>query len=206
MPVLSHDPQREGRHARPRQYAAAGDFRPARPRRAHLRRDDGHAQTLRVLQGLPARMPDRRRHGQDEDRSPGRARRETWAVAARPAGGLPAALCRLGGALCPACQLAQQQSVAAKMVRKIRRHQRAAGAAHVAARRVPAGCRGDRPGRWPRGRAVRRHVQPHLERENLDAALRVLVAGGYRVHLPKPADGGRPLCCGRTFLSAGPGR
>jgi Fe-S oxidoreductase len=41
------------------------------------------------------------------------------------------------------------------------------------------------------------------ERENLDAALRVLVHGGYRVHLPKPADGKRPLCCGRTFLSAG---
>jgi FAD/FMN-containing dehydrogenase/Fe-S oxidoreductase len=42
-----------------------------------------------------------------------------------------------------------------------------------------------------------------FERENLDAALRVLVAGGYRVHLPKPNDRGRPLCCGRTFLSAG---
>ena len=41
------------------------------------------------------------------------------------------------------------------------------------------------------------------ERENLDAALRVLVDGGYRVHLPRPIDGGRPLCCGRTFLSAG---
>jgi Fe-S oxidoreductase len=41
------------------------------------------------------------------------------------------------------------------------------------------------------------------ERENLDAALRVLVAGGYRIHLPRPADRGRPLCCGRTFLSAG---
>jgi FAD/FMN-containing dehydrogenase/Fe-S oxidoreductase len=41
------------------------------------------------------------------------------------------------------------------------------------------------------------------ERENLDAALRVLVEGGYRVHLPKPADSGRALCCGRTFLSAG---
>src|ERR1700761_6652148 len=41
------------------------------------------------------------------------------------------------------------------------------------------------------------------ERENLDAALRVLVEGGYRVHLPKPAGGRRPLCCGRTFLSAG---
>ena len=41
------------------------------------------------------------------------------------------------------------------------------------------------------------------ERENLDAALRVLVEGGYRVHLPRPVDHVRPLCCGRTFLSAG---
>src|ERR1700710_2514522 len=41
------------------------------------------------------------------------------------------------------------------------------------------------------------------ERENLDAALRVLIEGGYRVYIPKPADGVRPLCCGRTFLSAG---
>ncbi|RXH01633.1 FAD-binding and (Fe-S)-binding domain-containing protein [Bradyrhizobium vignae] len=41
------------------------------------------------------------------------------------------------------------------------------------------------------------------ERENLDAALRVLTAGGYRIHMPKPANGSRPLCCGRTFLSAG---
>lgn len=41
------------------------------------------------------------------------------------------------------------------------------------------------------------------ERENLEAALRVLAAGGYRVHMPKPAGGSRPLCCGRTFLSAG---
>ncbi len=42
-----------------------------------------------------------------------------------------------------------------------------------------------------------------FERENLTAALHVLVAAGYRVHLPKPDDGGRPLCCGRTFFSAG---
>src|SRR5882757_2085529 len=41
------------------------------------------------------------------------------------------------------------------------------------------------------------------ERENLDAALRVLVEAGYRVHMPRPADSGRALCCGRTFLSAG---
>jgi len=41
------------------------------------------------------------------------------------------------------------------------------------------------------------------ERENLDAALRVLTEGGYRVHIPKPVTGSRALCCGRTFLSAG---
>ncbi len=40
--------------------------------------------------------------------------------------------------------------------------------------------------------------------ENLNAALAVLVAAGYRVHLPKPIDGNsRPLCCGRTFLATG---
>jgi Fe-S oxidoreductase len=33
--------------------------------------------------------------------------------------------------------------------------------------------------------------------------LRVLVEGGYRVHVPQAADRGRALCCGRTFLSAG---
>jgi Fe-S oxidoreductase len=44
----------------------------------------------------------------------------------------------------------------------------------------------------------------YFERENLDAALAVLQAGGYRVHVAKPADGtSRPLCCGRTFLSIG---
>src|SRR5262249_33637985 len=38
----------------------------------------------------------------------------------------------------------------------------------------------------------------YFERENLDAALAVLGAGGYRVQIAKPADGSsRPLCCGR---------
>jgi Fe-S oxidoreductase len=40
-----------------------------------------------------------------------------------------------------------------------------------------------------------------FEPENLRAALRVLNAAGYRVRMP--ASRGRPLCCGRTFLSAG---
>ncbi len=44
----------------------------------------------------------------------------------------------------------------------------------------------------------------YFERENLDAALRVLVAGGYRVHALLPSNGDpRPLCCGRTFLAVG---
>ncbi|BAU46706.1 lactate dehydrogenase [Sulfurifustis variabilis] len=42
-----------------------------------------------------------------------------------------------------------------------------------------------------------------FERENLDDAVAVLRAGGYAVRFPRPADGGRPLCCGRTFLSVG---
>jgi len=43
----------------------------------------------------------------------------------------------------------------------------------------------------------------YYEPENARAALRVLKAAGYTVHMAKPKDGGRPLCCGRTFLSAG---
>jgi len=43
----------------------------------------------------------------------------------------------------------------------------------------------------------------YFERENIEAALAVLGAAGYRVTVAKPADGSRPLCCGRTFLSVG---
>ena len=35
------------------------------------------------------------------------------------------------------------------------------------------------------------------------AAIRVLQSAGYRVHVADPVEGSRPLCCGRTFLSAG---
>lgn len=43
----------------------------------------------------------------------------------------------------------------------------------------------------------------HFERENLEAAARVLAAAGYRLHRVRPGAGRRPLCCGRTYLSAG---
>jgi FAD/FMN-containing dehydrogenase/Fe-S oxidoreductase len=43
----------------------------------------------------------------------------------------------------------------------------------------------------------------YFEPENVRAAIAVLVAGGYQVHTARPNDGGRPLCCGRTFLAVG---
>ncbi len=44
----------------------------------------------------------------------------------------------------------------------------------------------------------------YFEPENLEAAVAVLTGAGYRVSLPVAAKGSaRPLCCGRTFLSAG---
>ena len=43
----------------------------------------------------------------------------------------------------------------------------------------------------------------HFEPENAQAALRVLEAGGYRVHLADAGPDERPLCCGRTFLASG---
>jgi glycerol-3-phosphate dehydrogenase subunit C len=43
------------------------------------------------------------------------------------------------------------------------------------------------------------HFDPHIAQ----AALEVLQAAGYAVHIAQPAAGERPLCCGRTFLSNG---
>ncbi len=43
----------------------------------------------------------------------------------------------------------------------------------------------------------------YFEPENVRAAIEVLAAGGYQVRMARPNDGGRPLCCGRTFLAVG---
>jgi FAD/FMN-containing dehydrogenase/Fe-S oxidoreductase len=42
-----------------------------------------------------------------------------------------------------------------------------------------------------------------FEPDNARAAVRVLQAAGCTVHAARPLTGGRPLCCGRTFLAAG---
>jgi len=64
----------------------------------------------------------------------------------------------------------------------------------------------DRPRTMRGGREVALFVDTfnrYFEPENARAALRVLEAAGYRVHVPEPLEDERPLCCGRTFLAAG---
>ncbi len=43
----------------------------------------------------------------------------------------------------------------------------------------------------------------YFEPENLHAAIQVLSRAGYRVTVAEPLKNGRPLCCGRTYLSCG---
>lgn len=43
----------------------------------------------------------------------------------------------------------------------------------------------------------------HFDPQIAQAALEVLRAGGYTVHVARASNGERPLCCGRTFLSNG---
>jgi Fe-S oxidoreductase len=43
----------------------------------------------------------------------------------------------------------------------------------------------------------------YFEPENINAAIAVLGAAGYRVEIAKPVTQSRPLCCGRTFLAVG---
>jgi Fe-S oxidoreductase len=75
-----------------------------------------------------------------------------------------------------------------------------------AARRLPAWSR--RPYRSSSSGSGREVVlvvdtfNRYFEPENAHAAERVLMRAGYRVVTPDPA-GGRPLCCGRTFLAVG---
>jgi FAD/FMN-containing dehydrogenase/Fe-S oxidoreductase len=57
------------------------------------------------------------------------------------------------------------------------------------------------PATGPRVMLLADTFNRYFEPENLRAAVRVLAAAGYSVVMP--SAGGRPLCCGRTYLSAG---
>ena len=137
VPELSRHARRAASRARPRQYAAARPHRPARKGRVGLERRGGGAEALRLLQGLPARMSDRRRHGQDEDRGDGGACRSARDRAARTARGRTAAVRASRRNLRRRRQSAQQRPAAAPLPRSNVGLCRAARSAGLAARSLP---------------------------------------------------------------------
>ena len=179
--------------------------------RLHQRRGARGAGPVRRLQGLQARMPDRRRHGADEDRVPAPLASAARLHAARPADRAPAATTRRAPAACRGCSTCatacRRSPRSASGCSASRRSARCrAGAATRSARRR---AERDRDA-MPRRRAVVLFVDTfngYFEPENARAALRVLQAAGYRVARRRAdARTSRPLCCGRTFLASGHGR
>ncbi len=90
VPVVPRDARRNASDARARQHAATGADRTARRGRDGVGcggRCDG---AVRIVQGVQTRMPDRRGHGEDEDRGAGGAvrpqglTRRDWLIAELP--------------------------------------------------------------------------------------------------------------------------
>ena len=139
--------------------------------------------SLRRLQGLQARVPDRRRHGADEDRVPGTNRRAT-AHAAGPADRICRSWAPWARAL-PFWQICATRCPARRASETLAGRS-ARACCRMAPRHLPAESgRGDDPAAAARRRAVRRYLQRYFETENVLAALRVLQAAGYR-----PVGGG----------------
>ncbi len=180
VPELPRHARRTAPHARPRQHVAAGAVGPARP---GFRQRSGarSAGPVRELQGLQARMPDRRRHGEDEDRVRLALAADARAVAEGSADRAPAALGAVGSALSVARQPARHAARRSAAVRAWSRALGAADAAALAQRHVLLELQRAR-------QAVDGHADvvlfvdtfnDYLEPENAHAALRVLQAAGY---------------------------
>ena len=135
--------------------------------RARLRRDDGNVEAVRLVQGVPARMPDRRRHGAHEDRGAGRAARAKARPVACTTGW--SAICRITRPMPRACP---GLPICATAFRGLRKASESGRRAFPARRSLPQ-WRSDvyrdplrlaydaaRNGAGARGRAVRRHLQP----------------------------------------------
>ena len=156
------------------------------------RRDGGDDEALRLLQGVPARMPDRRRHGAHEDRGAGRAREEIWIVVARPAGRLSAALCAVRGAHSLAAQCARTRCRA----RRNCWNRSPAFPPGASCRNGAAISFDDReagPAGGPEVVLFADTFNRYFERENLEAAVAVLTAAGYRVLAAKaPGESAAP--------------
>ena len=116
VPELPRDARRTAPHARPRQHPAPGAQR-ADPgaggqRCAHQRGGARGHGPLRGLQGLQARLPHRRGHGEDEGRVPAALQGQTRPHTEGPAGRAAARLRRLGRTPRAAAQPAQPHSLA----------------------------------------------------------------------------------------------
>ena len=103
VPVLPRDPRRGASDARARQYAATGAVWTASRSADVGCRGRGHG-SLRELQGLQARLPDRRRHGAHEDRGEVGASHEQGPQPARSPDRQPAGDRAIGAAAALAVQ------------------------------------------------------------------------------------------------------
>ena len=154
VPLLPGHPRRDPPHPRPRQQPAPRAQRPARAGGALLGRDGGDPRPLRRLQGLPAGMPDRGRHGADEDRGPASAAAAPRAQPQGPADCLSSALCALRQPRPRAAAPARPTAGCGRAVRAPARLQRQALAAALARAAVSAARE------WPLGRRRRARRRP----------------------------------------------
>ena len=176
---------------------------PARARGACLRGDARDAGPVHLVQGLQARMPDRRRHGAHEDRVPAPLPEAPRAHAARPADRLSAALCALRRADRAAAQPAKPAC------RSLARARGTALRAQRAAQTAPL----VQPS-LPRDASIREAgaevvllvdtFNRYFEPENARAAERVLTARRLSRRQPRPGE--RPAAVLRADLSLGRAR
>ena len=162
-------------------------------------------EALRQLQGLPAGMPDRGRHGADENRTPSGARCDAWIFAPRSSRWLFASL----RALRRQTRLAREVSVIESPRPLLDAGEKLTG--FSASRPACLVGRRRRFKRWKRARGsgpdvalfadcFNRYFEPHQSPPKLS---RFSTAAGYRLHCPKPpAGGGRPALL-RPHLSLG---
>ena len=147
-------------------------------------------------------MPNRRRHGTHEDRGALRPRKEIRALGPRSSGRLSAALRADGGTAVVAVQPAGCVPGAAKLER-LSGIFRSATAPALA----PDYFRDDDSCDRGRSGEIVLFVDTfnrYFERENIDAALAVLGAAGYRVEIAKPKATERPsILLWTHFLSVG---
>jgi len=168
---------------------------------------DEMAETLKLCVSCKAcrhECPTGRRHGQDEDRGAGRARRQARASAARSAGGLPARLCRSRLPRRAAGQFAQSQPVCCENCSS------GAPASAPGARCPRSGAMCFAPTAKPSARptAARSCCSPTPSTASMSGKISTPRSACWSTAATGCTSRGRPAgvgrcCCGRTYLSAG---